>query len=129
MAENVRKTKIDRLIEALLTSSTIAETARKCRLSERTVYRMLAEDEVQTRLRLARQQAFSHGTLRIAGMFGGAIDILQRALTGQQVTKMEFLAAKVTIEAVRAIGDDDLERRIIVLERIVEQRQQGRLPP
>jgi len=84
--------------------------------------RWLRQDaDFREQLRQRRSELTAHASGRIVALLSKAVDVLRDALEGKDITKDSFLAAKLTIEAARAIEADDLIERVERLEAIASQ--------
>ena len=84
--------------------------------------RWLRQDaDFREQLRQRRSELTAHASGRIVALLSKAVDVLRDALEDKDITKDSFLAAKLTIEAARAIEADDLIERVERLEAIASQ--------
>ncbi len=108
--------KNERVISALLESSSITEAARVVKLSRKTIERMLADGNFQRQLREARARAFGMAMSRLCHHAGKAVDVLVEALDGAEIGKTRFLAACRVLEFGSQIRTDDLQARLDEVE-------------
>lgn len=108
--------KNERVIAALLESSSITQAARVAQLSRKTFERMLAEPDFQRELREARARAFGMAMSRLCHHANKAVDVLVEALDGASIGKTRFLAACRVLEFAGQVRTDDVESRIAEIE-------------
>jgi hypothetical protein len=117
MATPPRKKADDALLLALACGATVESAARQCRLSERTVYRRLADPDFRQRLQEVRADMVQ----RTAGMLTAAAGESVRTLLELQKPPV---AAAVRLGAARAVLElglklrevTELQERIATLE-------------
>jgi len=127
MSDFVLSGKKGRAVLALCQASTVGDAASAAGLSRRQLQRYIHEDvNFQRALLQARVGFLRHGTARICGMVGRAIDVLGNALSGIDVDKNAFLSARFVIETALAIQEQDLDLRVSQLEERVRQGQYER---
>jgi hypothetical protein len=128
MAQNGPNNKFDRVIEALLSTATVTEAAKKAGIGRRTITRWIADDpDFRERLQQARRDLLQHGSGRLCALMGEAVTVVAKGLAGETITKSAYLCAKLTIEACRTIAEDELLSRVEALEQDVRDRQIGRV--
>jgi len=117
MAQPSRKKAEDALLTVLACGATVANAARQCGVSERTVYRRLADPEFKRRLQDARADIMRR-TLDL--LSAGALESAKTLLTLQK----DLVAAPVRLGAARTVLElglkfreqADLEQRLQALE-------------
>jgi hypothetical protein len=117
MAQPSRKKAEDALLAVLACGASVANAARQCGISERTVYRRLAEPEFKRRLQNARADIMRR-TLDL--LSAGALESAKTLLTLQK----DLVAAPVRLGAARTVLElglkfreqADLEQRLQALE-------------
>jgi hypothetical protein len=117
MAQPSRKKAEDALLTVLACGATVANAARQCGVSERTVYRRLAEPGFKRRLQEVRADIMQR-TLDV--LSAGALESAKTLLALQK----DLVAAQVRLGAARTVLElglklreqADLERRLQALE-------------
>jgi hypothetical protein len=79
------KFKEARILEALLSSPSVAQAARVVGLSERTLFRKLEDPDFQEQLTAARRRTFGVTLNRIASLSGEAVTVLEGLLRNRKV--------------------------------------------
>lgn len=110
----------DAAILALLACRTIAEAARQCGVSERTLFRWTTENQAFKRdLAEARRAVFDAGLARIQALTGKAVDALDDCLgSASQTVKMQAVRTQLELvmyqQEVGALADKlaSVERQI-----------------
>jgi hypothetical protein len=112
-----RKKAEDALLLALACGASVESAARQCRLSERTVYRRLAEPAFQARLHQVRAEMVERtaGMLTAAG--GEAVKTLLALLKDEVAAATRLGAARAILElGLRLRETAELAERIAALE-------------
>jgi hypothetical protein len=127
MATTQRKRAEDALLLALACGATVESAARQCRLSERTVYRRLAEPEFRRRLQALRADMVQ----RTAGaLTAAATEAVRTLLELQKATSpaaVRLGAARAVLEiGVKLREAAELEERLAELERRLAADPPGR---
>jgi len=117
MAATLRKKADDALLLALACGATVESAARQCRLSERTVYRRLADPEFRRRLQALRADMVQ----RTAGaLTAAATEAVRTLLELQKATSppgVRLGAARAVLEiGVKLREAAELEERLAALE-------------
>ena len=107
-----------RAVEALLTTPTVSAAARACGLSDRTIWRYLANEEFKAELRKRQDEAVTAVTAALAGLTGDAVQALHDLLTdGETSASVKARCALGWLaERRKAIELDDLAARVAALE-------------
>jgi hypothetical protein len=121
--KNMKETNDDEILLGLLSSGTVAEAARKCGLSERTIYRRLSDKEFLTQWRDARRAVFETSISQLQLGTGKAAQILLQCLEEENpVTRIR--AAKLILEHSRfGVVDFDILERSDRLIAILDSRE------
>ena len=105
-------------LDALLSSPSVAAAARACGLSERTIWRYLADDGFKTELRARQNRAIKATTAALTGMAGRAVQALRDLLNDAETPPS--VKARVALGWLRerraAVELDDLAERVALLE-------------
>jgi AcrR family transcriptional regulator len=119
----MKETNDDEILLGLLSSGTVAEAARKCGLSERTIYRRLSDKEFLTQWRDARRAVFETSISQLQLGTGKAAQILLQCLEEENpVTRIR--AAKLILEHSRfGVVDFDILERSDRLIAILDSRE------
>jgi hypothetical protein len=117
MAQQPRKKAEDVLLLALACGATVEAAARQCQLSERTIYRRLAEPDFRRRLQALRADMVQ----RAAGLLTAAAVEAVKTLLDLQKASAPFAVRLGAARAVLEIGVKfremaDLEERLAALE-------------
>jgi hypothetical protein len=121
MSEDVRKSPMktankEKSLAALLESATIAEAAKKCGLSEKTLRRYLEDAEFQKEFRAARRVIFEQNIVRLQSLHADAVDTLKRNLNCENPS-VEVRSAQIIIEGNRKDFETfDILQRLEILE-------------
>jgi hypothetical protein len=121
MSENVLESPMktankEKVLNALLESSSISEAAKKCGLNEKTLRRYLADTEFQTEFRAARRGVFEQNIFKLQSLHNQAVDTLERNLNCENPST-EVRAAQIVIESTRKDFETlDVLHRLEVLE-------------
>ena len=73
-------------LAALLSSRTIADAATQCRLTERTLYKYLADPDFQIELRQRQDQLLDAAVASLAGLAGNAGETLEHVLDSNEAS-------------------------------------------
>ena len=118
MADELNRNQV-RAIDALLASPSVAAAARACGLSERTVWRYLADPEFKAELRRRQDQAIAATSAALAGLSGRAVEALRDLLADSECS--QSVKARVALGVLSARREatelDDLSERVAELER------------
>ena len=126
MSQNVSPKKM-RAVLALCESGSISAAAERAGVNRKTLGQWLKKDvDFQQALQEARTEFMRHGTSRICGLIGKAVDAIASALAGVEIDKNQFLSARFVVETALAIQEQDLDLRVGRLEERVRQGQYER---
>ena len=105
-------------IEALLSSRDVPSAAKMAGISERTLWRYLAEDEFQKDYREARRKAVAHGLAGVQAACSEAVGTLRDVMSNvDSPAQARVSAARCVLEmAIKVSEMDDLSERIQKLE-------------
>ena len=109
-------------IEGLLEGKTVSAVADSVGVSERTLYRWLAEERFTSELRRAELRVLDAVGLRLVNLAGAAVDALETVLNEPSVrgASVKRLTAKDILELLlKWRSEIILEERIVNLERQV----------
>jgi transposase-like protein len=88
----------DAAVLALLEHRSVADAARQCGVSERTLFRWTSEDEAFRReLAAARRAVFDAGMSRVQALTGRAVEALEDCLASDKAS-VKLQAARTTLE-------------------------------
>lgn len=90
----------EKAMAALLKSASIAEAARGCGLSEKTLRRYLENQDFRTEYRNARRIIYEQNMVQLQLLEAGAIETLQRNLNCENPS-VEVRAAQIIIDGSR----------------------------
>ena len=106
-------------LDALLATPSVAAAARRCGLSERTIWRYLQGETFKAELHKRQDQTIAATTAAIVGLSGKAIEALRDLLTDPETPPS--VKARVALGWLQRSRDavrlDDLAQRVAELER------------
>lgn len=110
--------KFERVVEALLSESTVEEAARVSKVSARTIRRWLKDDaDFVASYRAARRRLFDATITRIVGLCSTAVETLEAILRDPAAPRSAKLAAiRIVLERSFAAQEIDLEERLRQIE-------------
>jgi len=119
MAVNSENAKHAKIVEALMCSRTISEASEHAGVPERTLYRIMAQEDFVTLYREARSLAVSIATSKLQKASSLAVDTLSEIMEDVEASpSARVSASKVVIDlAFRAYEIEDIESRLSRLER------------
>ena len=119
MSGSEEKAKHEKAVVALMTTRTISEAAKRSGYTERSLYRLLTQEEFITLYRQARWAAVGVAASRLQQSASQAVDTLSAVMTDKEASpSARVQAAKVCLDmALRTVELEDLEARISALER------------
>ena len=120
--------KQERAISALLSAPSLREAAKEAGISEATLHRWLKNEDFQTAYRAAKREVVNHAICRLQRSSGHAVETLETVMKGAgNPPTARVSAAKIILEmALKGVEVEDLERRIIDLERFVKDNTAGK---
>jgi hypothetical protein len=126
MPAKMRKKAEDALLLALACGATVESAARQCRVSERTVFRRLAEPAFQQRLREMRADMVQRTTGALTAAGTEAVRALLELLKPNQTASVRLGAARAVLElGMKQREHCDFEERLAALE-AAQAEQPGR---
>ena len=106
----------EKALTALLNSSSIADAAQKCGLTDRTLYRYLDDAEFKKEYRAARRALVENSISRIQSATGEAVETLKKNLHCENPS-VEVRAAQIILDnALKGVEIIDILERLEVLE-------------
>lgn len=117
--------KYERLIAALLETPTIKEAARAIHVGETTVFRWMKDSDFQEQYRQVKKQTVELAIARLQKASGEAVKTLESVMKGAgNPPSSKVAAAKIILEmALKGVELEDLERRIVDLEKYVREKK------
>lgn len=114
----------DAAVIALLTEPTVAGAAQRAGVSERTLYRWLADPSFFEQYRSARRQAYGLAIGRLQQSASRAVDTLDSVMTDSNSPHHARTSAAVSILRFGRDGIelDDLSERVHKMEQLMEER-------
>ena len=108
-----------RAIEALVITNTIAQAAKKAKVSERSIYLWIKQEQFQTALRDARGKALGHTTTRFQQISVRAVETLEGVMEDEKASAASRVsAARLSLEMMyRGGAIDDIVERLKTVER------------
>lgn len=112
-------------ISGLLTLFTVKEAAQEAKISEVTLYRWMRNETFQAAYRDARKEAVKQAIANLQRISSEAVNTLRSIMTDNDAPPSSRVAAARTVieQSIRAIEFEELEQRITVIERAVEQEK------
>lgn len=108
--------KKEKIIVALLSSSTIKDAAKKAKVSERTIHRALEDAAFTTEYRAARRSVYEASLGQIHSSVGDAIKTLSNALTFDN-DSVKVRAAQIILDySAKVFEQTEIVERIEALE-------------
>lgn len=116
--------KHDAAISALLSTRTVRGAAKKCKLSEPTLYRLLQSPEFKTKYRAARRELVENTIAQLQQDGTDAVTALREIVKNKKApASVRVSAARVILEqGIKAVELVDLVERV---ERLEEVSQKG----
>jgi DNA-binding MurR/RpiR family transcriptional regulator len=106
----------EKVIDALLSTDTIAAAAKKAGVGEATVYRFLRDDTFKNEYRNARRDVVESTVGQIQGVAASAVKALKKNLTCG-IPSAEIRAAQIILDtAYKGVEMIDLQMRLEILE-------------
>jgi transposase len=108
----------ERAIQALVTTNTISQAAKKAKVSERSVYLWINQDHFQTCLRVARDKALGHTSTRLQQITARAVKTLEDIMDDEKNSASSRVsAARLSLDMMyRARAIDDIVERLHTVE-------------
>ena len=125
MAGNGRHRADDRLITTVAGGSTVQAAAQLCEVSERTVYRRIADPAFRQQLTRARAEMVERALGHLAAGSTEA-GIVLRNLLGGEDDRVKLGAARTILEVGNKLRESvELEQRLADLERRLASEEKG----
>ena len=120
--------KQEQAILALLTNQGVDNAARAVGIGPRTLYRWMNEPLFDKAYRKARRDAFGQGTARLQQASGAAVSSILKIMVDQHAAASTKLRAAelVLTHGAKAIEIEDVEARVLELERAAEESKNER---
>jgi hypothetical protein len=114
-------------IAALLSCRTIADAARSCGLSERTLKRWLRDEEFSRQYRQAKSETLAAAMGKLAANAGEAVEALLAVIRNRRASAAARVSASVRLIelCLRDRVDSELEGRLRELELELARREDG----
>ena len=108
----------EKIIIALLESSSVTQAAEKCGISRDNLYKKMTKAAFQALYDKARTDALQHATARLCGRLGSALDIIEGiANDTHNAPQIRLNAAQILINATTKLNEQqNLQRQIDELE-------------
>lgn len=114
----------ERALAALLESASIADAAKRCQLSQETLYRYLREKEFVANYREARRQIVENSISQLQRASGEAVETLRRNLSCSN-PQAEIRSAQIILDnALKGVELVDILERLEQIENAVETENQ-----
>ena len=114
----------ERALTALLECSSIADAAKRCGLSQETLYRYLREKEFVSDFRNARRQVVENSITQLQQASGEAVEALRRNLSCSN-PQAEIRSAQIILDnALKGVELVDILERLEQIENAVETENQ-----
>ena len=115
-----KTTNKEKALAALLESASIADAAKRCELSQETLYRYLKDKEFVTDYRNARRQVVENSITQLQQASGEAVEALRRNLSCTN-PQAEIRAAQIILDnALKGVELVDILERLEQIENAVE---------
>ena len=116
--------KKERAISALLQAESLREAAKGAGISETTLHRWLKDEAFQTAYRAAKREVVNHAICRLQRSSGQAVETLEGVMKDEDnPATSRVSAAKIILEmALKGVEVEDLEKRIVNLEKLMKER-------
>src|SRR4051812_2717927 len=125
MADSELTSQQEKALAELLNQPTVAKAAAAAKVSERTLYRWLAEPTFDAQYRQRRRQAVGHATAQLQRAAGAAVVVLSRLMISDATPAAvrRQAACDILTFAIKSVELDDLAARIEALEFIAKDAQ------
>lgn len=119
-----KKSNQEKVLHALLNTSSIAEAAKMCGLSEKTIYRYLEDADFQKQYRKARRSLVETSISQLQRATAEAVETLKRNLHCENPA-VEVRTAQIILEAAyKGVELIDVEERLEALEDAIKAENQ-----
>ena len=109
-------------IAALLEHPTIADAAKACGVSERSLWRLLQRDDFQQRYREAQRAVVDGAIAELQGATKEAVKTLRKNLNAENPFASNAAAIAILTQSMKAIEVQELQQRITRLEQSFEEK-------
>ncbi len=121
--------KAEQAIAALLEHPTMAEAARSCGVSERSLWRWLQRDDFQKRYREAQRAVVDSAITKLQAATLRAVETLERNLTCGNFFAENAAAQAILTHSFKAIEMRELQEQIDEIKTLLETRTSGKHEP
>ena len=121
--------KAEQAIAALLEHPTIAEAARGCGVSERSLWRWLQRDDFQKRYRTAQRAVVDSAISELQAATKEAVTTLRRNLNCGNFFAENAAAQAILSHSFKAIEVRELQEQIDEIKTLLETRASGKHEP
>lgn len=106
-----------RALSALLSEKTVRDAAKKCKLTEKTLYQYLRDEQFRQALQTEQAAIYTAATTRLTAGIDRALDELERLITDAKSEAVRRAAISEWLtQALRLKEQIELEARIQALE-------------
>jgi DNA-binding MurR/RpiR family transcriptional regulator len=115
--------KRDAALSALLTTRSVRAAARKCKLSEATLFRFLQEPTFKAQYRAARRELVETATAKLQAECTSSVTVLSQIARDKKAPPASRVAAaRIIIEqSIKAVELMDLAERLERLEEVLKK--------
>jgi hypothetical protein len=117
--------KAEQAIAALLEHPTMAEAARSCGVSERSLWRWLQREDFQKRYREAQRAVVDSAITKLQAATLRAVETLERNLTCGNFFAENAAAQAILTHSFKAMELQEMQQRIERLEQILDAQKKG----
>jgi hypothetical protein len=121
--------KAEQAIAALLEHPTMAEAARSCGVSERSLWRWLQRDDFQKRYREAQRAVVDSAITKLQAATLRAVETLERNLTCGNFFAENAAAQAILTHSFKAIEMRELQEQIDEIKTLLAVRRSGKHEP
>jgi hypothetical protein len=120
-----REQKQDIAIAALLHCESIREAAKEAGIAEATLHRYLGDDDFKKEYQAAKREVINHAICRLQQSAGKAVKTLVEICESKGAApSARVAAAKTVLEiSLKAVEYEDLEKRIVALEKTIAEKK------
>lgn len=127
MADGGRHSADSALVVELASGATVRDAAKEARVSERTAYRRLENEEFRRQVGDLRRQMVDGATGRLAQAMGGAVAVLVTLAESAVSEAARVSAARAVVEfGIRLREAEEFEHRLSELEAAALAQRNGR---
>lgn len=113
------------VLEALLAGKSQAAAARLARISRRTVVRWMTAPDFADKLTQSRTEAFTEALAALKGGAAPAVQTLLKNLKSRRPSERRQAAKEILAFAFKGVELEDLEARLVKLEKYMETQTAG----